>query len=136
MVELKGFKVNKIELENRVKPGTQLKLQNQLNYNMNYLNDNKTCVGILNFRLTDESANPFECKVEMVAEFNYTPDEERTDIHVTSFDQLFPFLRQLIHTVTSVSGMQGLMIPILHLNRNTVRVNENVPEGSDNSPLN
>lgn len=136
MVELKGFKVNKIELENRVKPGTQLKLQNQLNYNMNYLNDNKTCVGILNFRLTDESANPFEFKVEMVAEFNYTPDEERADIHVNSFDQLFPFLRQLIHTVTSTSGMQGLMIPILHLNKNTVRVNENVPEGSDNSPLN
>lgn len=136
MVDLKGFKVNKIELENRVKPGTQLKLQNQLNYNINYLNDNKTCVGILNFRLTDELANPFEFKVEIVAEFNYTPDEERTDIHVNSFDQLFPFLRQLIHTVTSTSGMQGLMIPILHLNKNTVRVNENVPEGSDNSPLN
>ena len=95
MVELKGFKVNKIDFENRVKPGTQLKLQNQLNYNMNYLNDNKTCVGILNFRLRDESANPFECKIEMVAEFNYTPDEERADIHVKSFDQLFRFCASL-----------------------------------------
>lgn len=135
MVELKGFKVNKIDFENRVKPGTQLKLQNQLNYNMNYLNDNKTCVGILNFRLRDESANPFECKIEMVAEFTYA-DEEKADIHVKSFDQLFPFLRQLIHTVTAVSGMQGLMIPTIRLNRNTVSVNSNVPEGSDNSPLN
>ena len=30
MIELKGYKVNKLENENKVKPGTQLKLQNQL----------------------------------------------------------------------------------------------------------
>lgn len=47
MIELKGYKVNKLEIENRAKPGTQLKLQNQLKYNVNYMDDNKTCVGML-----------------------------------------------------------------------------------------
>ena len=37
MVEIKGYKINKMEIENKVKPGTQLKVQNQVKYNMNYM---------------------------------------------------------------------------------------------------
>ena len=37
MVELRAFKVNKLEVENTVAPGTQLKLQNQVKYNVNYM---------------------------------------------------------------------------------------------------
>ena len=37
MVELRAFKVNKLEVENTVAPGTQLKLQNQVKYNVNYI---------------------------------------------------------------------------------------------------
>lgn len=134
MVELKGYKVNRLEIENKVKPGTQLKLQNQVKYNVNYLDDNKTCIGILEFRITDSELNPFELKIEMVAEFNYGVEDEKADIHTTSFDQLFPFVRQIVHTATAFTGMPGLMIPIMRLNKETVQVNENAPK--ETSPLN
>lgn len=134
MIELKGYKVNRLEIENKVKPGTQLKLQNQVKYNVNYLDDNKTCIGILEFRITDSELNPFEMKIEMVAEFNYGAEDEKADIHTTSFDQLFPFVRQIVNTATAFTGMPGLMIPIMRLNKNTVQINENAPKES--SPLN
>lgn len=124
MIELKGYKVNKLEIENKVKPGTQLKLQNQLKYNVNYLDDNKTCIGIMELRVADADLNPFEIKIEMVAEFNYGAEDEKPDIHTGSFDQLFPFVRQIVHTVTGYTGMPGLMIPIMKLNKETVRINE------------
>lgn len=136
MIVLKGYKVNKLEIENKVKPGTQLKLQNQLKYNVNYLDDNKTCIGIMELRVADSDMNPFEIKIEMVAEFNYDTEDEKPDIHTGSFDQLFPFVRQIVHTVTSFTGMPGLMIPIMKLNKETVRVNNNMPDGNDSSPLN
>ena len=132
MIELKGYKVNKLEIENKVKPGTQLKLQNQLKYNVNYLDDNKTCIGIMELRVADADLNPFEIKIEMVAEFNYGPEDEKPDIHTGSFDQLFPFVRQIVHTITGYTGMPGLMIPIMKLNKETVRVNEQ----KESSPLN
>lgn len=135
MVELKGYKVNKLEIENKVQPGVQLKLKNQMKYNVNYLNDGKTCVGILEFRISDEELNPFEVKIEMAAEFIYGAHDERADIHVASFDQMFPFLRQMIHTVTAYTGMPGLMIPIVRLNRDTVIINNNA-DSNENSPLN
>lgn len=133
MVELKGYKVNRLEVENKVKPGTQLKLQNQLKYNVNYLDDNKTCIGIMELRITDADLNPFELKIEMVAQFAYGADDEKADIHTLSFDQLFPFARQIIHNVTGFTGMPGLLIPIMKLNRETVRVNE---PANESSPLN
>ncbi len=137
MVELKGYKVNRLEIENKVKPGVQLKLQNQLKYNVNYMDDNKTCVAVMDLRVIDSQLNPFEIKLEAVAEFTYGDEDQKADIHTTSFDQLFTFIRQIIHTVTAFTGIPGLMIPIMKLNKETVQVNEkNAPKGSDNSPLN
>jgi preprotein translocase subunit SecB len=135
MVELKGYKVNSIEFNNKVKNGTQLKLQNQVKYNVNYMDDDNRCVGIMEFRVADQNMNPFEIRIELIAEFTYNDDDEKPDIHTGSFDQIFPFLRQIINNLTAMSGMPGLMIPIMKLNRNTVSVG--VPsENNESSPLN
>lgn len=134
MIELKGYKVNTISFENKVQNGTQLKLQNQVKYNVNYIDAENKCLGILEFRVSDAEMNPFEIKIEMIAEFTYGEEDEKPDIHVKSFDQMFPFLRQVVHSITSMSGMPGLMIPIMKLNRNTVSVGK--PKENNNEQLN
>lgn len=133
MVELKGYKINSISFENKVQNGTQLQLQNQVKYNVNYMDDDKRCVGVLNFRVSDADLQPFEIKIEMVAEFSYDDGDEKPDIHTGSFDQIFPFLRHAINTITSISGMPGLMVPIMRLERDAVAVGK--PENEE-SPLN
>ncbi len=131
MVELKGYKVNKLEIENTVKPGTQLKLQNQVKYNVNYMDSVNKCVGILSFRVADSDMNPFEIRLEMVAEFTFADEDEKADIHTQSFDQLFPFVRMIINNITGLTGMPGLMIPIMKLNRDTVSVGKPKEEKTD-----
>ena len=130
MVAINAYKVNKLEIENRVAPGVQLKLQ----YNVNYMDDVKKCVGILGFRITDANLNPFEVKIEMAAEFSFGEEDEKADIHTQSFDQLFPFLRMVINNITSLTGMPGLMIPIMRLNKDNVIVGK--PQEAEKSPLN
>lgn len=134
MVELKGYKVNRLEIENTVKPGTQLKLQNQVKYNVNYMDSVNKCVGILALRITDSDMNPFEIKLEMAAEFSFDAADEKPDIHTNSFDQLFPFVRMIVNNITGISGMPGLMLPIMKLNKNTVNIGR--PEDKEESPLN
>lgn len=136
MVELKGYKVNSLSIENKVPSGTQLKLQNQLKYNVNYMDNDSRCIGIMELRIADADLQPFEIKLEMVAEFTYTADDEKPDIHTGSFDQLFPFARQIVNTVTSFTGMPGLMIPIMKLNKDTVRVGAPIKDEPESSPLN
>ncbi len=134
MVQLLGYKLNKLEIENRVKPKTQLKLQNQVKYNVNYMDEVKKCVGILDFRITDADMNPFEIKIELAAEFSFSEGDQKPDIHTESFDQIFPFLRMIVNNVSSFTGMPGLMIPIMKLNKDTVTVGK--PEEKEKSPLN
>lgn len=132
MVELKSYKVNRLEIENKIKSGTQLKLQNQVKYNVNYLSDGKTCIGVMGLKITDADMNPFEIKIEAAAEFTYGESDEKPDIHTASFDQLFPFVRQIVSTAASFTGLPGLIIPIMRLNRETVIINN----PKENSPLN
>ncbi len=136
MVELKGYKVNRLEIENKAKPGTQLKLQNQVKYNMNYMDTDNKCIGFLELRISDADQNPFEIRIEAVAEFSYGDDDQKADIHVNSFDQLFPFVRQIVSTAASFTGMPGLLIPIIRLNKDTVRIADRNNGESENSPLN
>lgn len=135
MVQLKGYKINSISFENKVQNGAELKLQNQVKYNVNYMDTENVCVGILNFRVSDADMQPFEIKIEMLAEFAYDSGDEKPDIHTQSFDQIFPFLRQTINTITATSGMPGLMIPIMTLNRDAVAVG-NANKSNEGSPLN
>ncbi|MBQ9532021.1 MAG: protein-export chaperone SecB [Eubacterium sp.] len=136
MVELKGYKINSMSFDNKVKNGTQLKLTNQVKYNVNYMEEENRCVSVLNFRVSDADMNPFEIRLEIAAEFTYQSGDEKPDIHTGSFDQLFPFVRQIINNITTMSGMPGLLIPIMKLNRDSVAVGKPKEEDEENSPLN
>lgn len=122
MIELKGYKINALSFENKVENGTQLQLQNQVKYNVNYMDAEKRCIGILNFRVTDAQMKPFEIKIELLAEFTFDETDEKPDVHTVSFDQIFPFLRQIINNTTTMAGMPGLMIPMMKLDRSSVEV--------------
>lgn len=131
MVELKGYKVNSISFENKAPNGAELKLQNQVKYNVNYIEAENRCVSVLNFKVQDAEMQPFEIKIELIAEFKYDDGDEKPDIHTESFDQIFPFLRQMINNLTSMSGMPGLMIPIMKLNRENVSVGKPKQENDE-----
>lgn len=133
MIQMKGYKINSLEFENKVENGTQLKLQNHVKYNVNYIDSENRCVGILHFRVEDADMQPFEINLEMAAEFSFDDSDEKPDIHVESFDHLFPFVRQIINTTTSMSGMPGLIIPMMKLNRDTVAVGK--PEKNDDEGM-
>ena len=90
MVQIQGYKVNKLHMENTVANGTELQLQNQVKYNVNYMDDVHKCVGILSFRITDGNMNPFEVQIDMVAEFTYDEGDDKADIHTQSFTRSIP----------------------------------------------
>lgn len=134
MVELKTYRITNIEFKNQVKNNTQLQLRNQVKYNVNYMESVNKCVGILSFRIEDADLNPFEFKLDIIADFSYDVDDEKPDIHTGSFDQLFPYVRMIVSTVTNLAGIPGLNIPTIKLNKNTVNIAK--PDDGETSPLN
>lgn len=47
MVQLKGYKLNSVYFENKVAGNTKLALQNQVKYNVNYIEDERADVSAL-----------------------------------------------------------------------------------------
>lgn len=133
MIEMKGYKINSLEFENKVENGTQLKLQNHVKYNVNYIDSENRCISNLHFRVEDADMQPFEINIEMEAVFTFEDPDEKPDIYVESFDQIFPFVRQIINNTTSMAGMPGLLIPMMKLNRDTVAVGK--PENNDDGEM-
>lgn len=122
MTQLKGYKINSVYFENKVHGTSKLSLQNQVKYNVNYTGNDNDCIGVLNFRVFDTDMQPFEIKIEAVAEFTYDASDEKEDIHVDSFAQFFPYIRQAVSSITGISGMPPLIIPIMRLERSNVDV--------------
>ena len=71
MIQMKGYKINSLEFENKVENGTQLKLQNHVKYNVNYIDAENRCVGILHFRVEDADMQPFEIASPFVFLFQH-----------------------------------------------------------------
>jgi preprotein translocase subunit SecB len=135
MTELRNYKVSSLTFENKVQNGTQLKLKNHFSYNVNYFEEDKRCVAKLDYRVEEENLLPFSIRVEMEALFTYEEGDDRADIHTESFSQLFPFVRQIIHTATAISGVPGLMIPMTRIEKSNVKIADR-PETPEKSPLN
>ena len=95
MVQIQGYKVNKLHMENTVANGTELQLQNQVKYNVNYMDDVHKCVGILSFRITDGNMNPFEVQIDMVAEFTYDEGDDKADITPSPLTRSIPSCARL-----------------------------------------
>lgn len=138
MVDLISFKVSSITFENKVPNNTEIKLKNQFSYNVNYFGEENRCLGMLDFRVSDEELRPFSIRVEIEALFSYSPEDKREDIHTQSFEQIFPFLRQIIHSTTAMSGVPGLIIPTVHIKKENIKVADkpNNDDSGENSPLN
>ena len=51
MVQIQGYKVNKLHMENTVANGTELQLQNQVKYNVNYMDECTSAWGSCPFAL-------------------------------------------------------------------------------------
>ncbi len=127
MDNLKGYTLNAIDFENKAKNGTQLKLQNQFKYRVRYAKETNKCVGELEFRIGDADLQPFELKISLIAEFEYDQNMQRDEIHSESFTQIFPYVRQIISSITSMSGMPPLMIPFMKVDKEKITSPEEPP---------
>lgn len=133
MVELKGYRVAQINYRNQIAGGTQLKLQNQVKYNMRYADNENRCQGVIDFSILDADMNPIEVNIQLIGDFTFDDGDDKADIHTESFDQLFPFLRQIVNSVTSMSNMP-ILIPLVKLDKTKVQFNK--ADSNETSQLN
>lgn len=127
-VSLKGYKVSEMYFHNKLGEGTEVQLKNEVSYNVNYSDTENKCIGICVFNVKNKDSiedSDFHIKVEIRGVFEYENLTSKKIVHAESFKELFPYIRQIISTLTTTAGMPPLVIPTMTIDADSVNVHEN-----------
>ena len=118
--ELKLTKVESVEFTNKLPPNTKIELQNKYSYNVGYSKLN-TCHGEMKIEITDKnSPDRFRLVVIMKGFFIAKADISKENLHVKTFDALFPHLKAYVSNLTATSGIPPIYIPYVDISNQSI----------------
>ncbi|MBQ3265992.1 MAG: protein-export chaperone SecB [Ruminococcus sp.] len=121
IVNLQGYRVDKIEFVNSTENGTKIALGNQYSYQVQYAVGKAMARSTFDIEVHDkENPDRFKIHVIVVGIFAYNPDEKKEIIHTETFKALFPYAKALITTVTANCGIQPVIIPNIDIDNQEI----------------
>lgn len=115
IADLKAVKTKKIDFVNTVKNGTKLELNHKYSYNVGY-SQNNICEGEFLAEIKAKGyEDTFHIIVTVVGIFQFKPGTTKETIHIETYNELFPYVRSLVTTLTSNSGIPPIIPPFIDI---------------------
>ena len=109
-VQLKAYKVSRINFNNAVQSTVQLKLNNKVSHNVKYT-DGAVCEATLCIEVLDKNhPDVLSITVEVKGIFDIRRGVEKEFVHVDTFKELFPLAKALVTTVTANAGIKPIIV--------------------------
>lgn len=131
VLQFKNYTVEKLHFESTPVETDQHEFQLHPRFNRDLIDlgdnnyDVKLSVEIVS---TEKHPMPFELNVEIVGHFTYdddaevsTPEIKEEVLRRNTISALFPFLRQIVATLTTTANVATLMLPIMNFNDGITR---------------
>lgn len=114
-IKFKGYKIEELNLINKINATTKIELKNGYSYNVRYTNQN-ICEGKFTVTIVNkENPDLFSIKLVLNGIFTFEPEAEREKLHIQTYKELFPYARAIITTVTANAGIQPIMLPDMNI---------------------
>ncbi|WP_407386177.1 hypothetical protein [Ruminococcus sp.] len=121
VVNLQGYKVDKIDFVNALDNGTKIELGNKYSYQVQYAVGKNMAKGTFDIEVHNkENPDQFKIHVIVVGIFAYNANEKKELIHTETFKALFPYTKALITTVTANCGIQPVIIPNIDIDNQEI----------------
>lgn len=117
---MKAFKVSNIEFKNAIKENKKIELGFSYSYNVKYATNN-TCVGEFTAKITDKTT-PDEFAINITANgvFVFEKDTPKEVLHVETYNDMFPYVRAFITTITSNTGIPPIIMPFIDISKKEI----------------
>ena len=126
-----SYKLQDMQFFNKLdKPG-QVQLSNNFSYSVDYSPDNSRCIAKLYQCVKDKTEDEnhrFFVSVEIIGIFEIVgpvTDEDKKDIHVQTYQQLFPYAEVLAKQLCAAGGMPNFALLRQKMSRNQVVIKQN-----------
>ena len=109
-VQLKAYKVSRINFNNAVQSTVHLNLNNKVSHNVKYT-DGTVCEATLCIEVLDKDhPDVLNITVEVKGIFDIRRGVEKEFVHVDTFKELFPLAKALVTTVTANAGIKPIIV--------------------------
>lgn len=109
-VQLKAYKVSRINFNNAVQSTVHLNLNNKVSHNVKYT-DGAVCEATLCIEVLDKNhPDVLNITVEVKGIFDIRRGVEKEFVHVDTFKELFPLAKALVTTVTANAGIKPIIV--------------------------
>ena len=109
-VQLKAYKVSRINFNNAVQSTVHLNLNNKVSHNVKYT-DGAVCEATLCIEVLDKDhPDVLSITVEVKGIFDIKRGVEKEFVHVDTFKELFPLAKALVTTVTANAGIKPIIV--------------------------
>lgn len=109
-VQLKAYKVSRINFNNAVQSTVHLNLNNKVSHNVKYTNGT-VCEATLCVEVLDkEHPDVLSITVEVKGLFDIRRGVEKEFVHVDTFKELFPLAKALVTTITANAGIKPIIV--------------------------
>jgi len=133
-VNLLSHKLQDLQFFNKLEKPGQVALENNFSFNVNFTADNTRCVARLYQCVKDKAEDgnhKFFISVELTALFvveGPVTDEDKKDIHVSCYQQMFPYAELAARQTCAMGGMPNFVLLRQKMNRNNVMLGRKNPE--------
>lgn len=133
-VNLISHKLQDLQFFNKLEKPGQVALENHFSFNVNFIADNTRCVAKLYQCVKDKSEDgnhKFFISVELTALFGVeglVTDEDKKDIHLSCYQQMFPYAELVARQTCAMGGMPGFVLLRQKMSRDNVMVSRKNPE--------
>lgn len=132
-VNMISHKLQDLQFFNKLEKPGQVALESSFSFSVNFTSDNTGCMAKLYQCVKDKSDDAnhsFFVSVELTALFTVegtVTDEEKKDIHVSCYQQLFPYAEMAARQVCAMGGMPNFQLLRQKMDRNNISVNRKEP---------
>ena len=118
--ELKLCKVESVEFINKLPANTKIELKNKYSYNVGYSKIN-TCSGEFKAEIFDKNdPDRFHITVVMKGLFVTTESVSKEQLHIKTYDAVFPYVKSFVTNFTANSGIPPIYIPYIDISTQSI----------------
>ncbi len=119
-IQLKATRADHIEFRNNMQASGQLKLGFKYSYNLRHAAPGMA-KGEISITAEDKEApEKLSVTVKQSGIFALPPEMPRDEAHLETFKILFPHASATLTAVTSVAGIQGIVVPRIDINEENI----------------
>ncbi len=128
-----SYKLQDLQFFNKLdKPG-QVQMENNFSYSVDYNKENTRCIARLYQCVkdkTEDQNHKFFVSVEVIGVFEISgliTDEDKKNIHIQTYQQIFPYAEVLVRQVCSAGGMPNFALLRHKMDPDKVSINRKNP---------